>query len=203
MALKRTIISAALAFALGLEIITPGGEGHPHVEKEVIVEPRAVGSDADALRPVVTPPENPWLIGYKLRVTSPEELKGWWVNTATTSSYGLVTNMRTQTCGEARFRETAVLRNPKLPEGSQELETRVYLNEDYRISLHTRKVSEQLQAWLLLRGVTTQLLLQVANDKGQPPDYRTPLSNFAPVYDDCDGVTELPSDEARQRTGHA
>jgi len=202
MALKRTIISAALAITLGLELITPGGEGHPHLEKEVIAEPRGVGTEADALRPVVTPPENPWLIGYTLRVTSPEELAGWWVNTATTSSYGLVTNMRTQTCGEARFKETVVLRNPNLPQEHQGLEARIYLNQDYSISLQTRKMCEQLQAWLLQRGVTTQLLLQVAHDKGQPPDYRTPLSNFAPVYDDCDGATGLPSDEPIQRTGN-
>lgn len=69
---------------------------------------------------------------------------------------------------------------------------RVYLNEDYSISLYTRKVCEQLQAWLAQRGVTTQLLQQVAHDKEQPPDYRTLLSNFAPVYSDADGVTEMP-----------
>jgi hypothetical protein len=200
MTLKRTIISATLAVALGLEIINPGGGEDPHVEKEVITEPKAIGSKADALRPIVTPPENPWLIGYTLRVTDPEELEGWWVNTGTTSSHGLVTNVRTQTCGEARFKDTTVLRNLNLPQGQQEFEARVYLNEDYSISLQTRKVCEQLQAWLLQRGVTTQLLLQVANDKEQPPDYRTPLSNFAPVYDDCDGVTELPTDEAKERT---
>ena len=203
MTLKRAVISAALAVALGLEIINPGGGEHPHVDKEIIAEPRAVGAKADALRPVVTPPENPWLIGYTLRVTSPEELEGWWVNTGTTSSAGLVTNMRTQTCGEVRFKETVVLRNPNLPQERQDFETRIYLNEDYSISLSTRKVCEQIQAWLLQRGVTTQLLLQVANDKGQPPDYRTPLSNFAPVYDDCDGVTELPSDETKGMTGRA
>lgn len=193
MTLKRAVMSAALAFALGLEIISPAREGHPHVEKEIVAEPKAIGAEADALRPVVTPPENPWLIGYTLRVTSPEELKGWWVNMATTSSRGLVTNMRTQTCGEVRFKETAVLRNPNLPEGRQEFETQVYLNEDYSISLHTRKIAEQLQAWLLQRGVATQLLLQEVNGRGQAPDYRTPLSNFAPVCDDCDGVTELPT----------
>ncbi len=69
----------------------------------------------------------------------------------------------------------------------------VYLNEDYSVSTYTRKVAEQLQAWLLQRGVATQLLLQEVHGKGQAPDYRTPLSNFAPVYDDCDGVTELPT----------
>jgi hypothetical protein len=192
MTLKRAVISATLAIALGLEIIAPSGEGHPHAEKEIVAEPKAIGAEADALRPVVTPPENPWLIEYTLRVTSPEELKGWWMNTASTRSSGLVTIMRTQTCGEVRFNETAVLRNPNLPPEQQEFKARVYLNEDYCISRHTRKVCEQLQAWLLQRGVTTQLLLQEANNIGHPPDYCTPLSNFAPVYDDCDGVTKLP-----------
>lgn len=101
--------------------------------------------------------------------------------------------MRTQTCGEVVFNETAHLRNPNLPEGQREFSTRVYLNEDYSVSTYTRKVAEQLQAWLLQRGVATQLLLQEVHGKGQAPDYRTPLSNFAPVYDDCDGVTELPT----------
>lgn len=185
MTVKRAVLSAALAVALGLEIISPARE--PHVEKEIVAPQKPVGAEADALRPAVTPPENPWLIGYTLRVTSPEELKGWWMNTATTSSHGLVTIMRTQTCGEVRFKETALLRNPNLPEGRQEFETQVYLNEDYSISLHTRKVAEQIQAWLLRRGVVTELLLQEVHGKGQPPHYRTPLSNFAPVYDDCDG----------------
>jgi hypothetical protein len=193
MTVKRAVLSTALAVALGLEIIAPGSDKRPHVEKEVLSEPEAIGARADALRPVVTPPENPWLIGYTLRVISPEELKGWWVNTATTRSYGLVTNMRTQTCGEARFKETAVLRNLNLPQDSQEFTARVYLNEGYSITLHNRKVAEQIQAWLLQRGVITQLLLQEAHGKGQPPDYLTPLSSFAPVYDDCDGVTELPT----------
>lgn len=194
MTVKRTVLSAALAVVLGLEIITPGGGEHPHVEKDVIAEPETVGAKADALRPVVTPPENPWLIGFTLRVTSPEELKGWWVNTSTTTSGGLLTVRRTQTCGEARFKETVVLRNAHLPQGSEgyEFTARVYLNEDYSITLSTRKVCEQLQAWLLQRGITTQLLQQVANGKGQPPDYRTLLSNFAPVYSDADGVTEMP-----------
>ncbi|MGH9781266.1 MAG: hypothetical protein ACRD33_05545 [Candidatus Acidiferrales bacterium] len=111
------------------------------------------------------------------------------MNTKTTSSRGLVTNMRTQTCGEVRFKETALLRNPNLPEGRQEFETQIYLNEDYSISLHTRKVAEQIQVWLLQRRVATELLLQEVGDKGRPPDCRTPLSNFAPVYDDCDGAT--------------
>ena len=195
MTVKRAVLSAALAVALGLEIISPAREGHPHVEKDVIAEPETVGARADALRPVVTPPENPWLIGFTLRVTSPEELEGWWVNLMTSSSGGLVTVMRTQTCGEARFKEAVVLRNPNLPQGSEgyEFERRVYLNEDYSLTSSTRKICEQIQAWLVQRGVTTQLLLQVAHDRGQPPDYRTPLSNFAPVYSDADGVTEMPT----------
>jgi hypothetical protein len=194
MTVKRTVLSATLAVALGLEIITPGGGEHPHVEKDVIAEPETVGAKADALRPVVTPPENPWLIGFTLRVTSPEELKGWWVNTMTSSSGGLVTVRRTQTCGEVRFKEPVVLRNTNIPHGKEghEFTTRVYLNEDYSLTLSTRKVCEQLQAWLAQRGVTTQLLQQVGHDKEQPPDYRTLLSNFAPVYSDADGVTEMP-----------
>jgi hypothetical protein len=194
MTVKRTVLSAALAVVLGLEIINPSGGEHPHVEKDVIAEPETVGAKADALRPVVTPPENPWLIGFTLRVTGPEELKGWWVNTSTTTSGGLVTVRGTQTCGEARFKETVVLRNAHLPQGSEgyEFTARIYLNEDYSITLSTRKVCEQLQAWLLQRSITTQLLQQVANGKGQPPDYRTLLSNFAPVYSDADGVTEMP-----------
>lgn len=47
---------------------------------------------------------------------------------------------------------------------------------------------EQLQEWLLLRGVTTQVLLHVGHEKGRPPDYRTLASNYAPIYDDGDGV---------------
>lgn len=43
MTLKRAVISAALAVALGLEIIAPGGDEHPHVEKEVVAEPEAIG----------------------------------------------------------------------------------------------------------------------------------------------------------------
>jgi hypothetical protein len=195
MTAKRAVLSAALAVALGLEIICPGGGEHPHVEKEVVAEQLPIGTKADALRPVVTPPENPWLIGFTLRVTSPEELEGWWVNTRSTTSGGLVTVMRTQTCGEARFNEPVVLRNTNLPKGSEgyEFTERVYLNEDYSITLHTRKVCEQLQAWLLQRGVTTQLLQEVAHDKKQPPDYRTLLSNFAPVYSDADRVTDMPT----------
>ena len=197
MTLKRAVVSAALAVALGLEIIAPGGDEHPHVEKEVIAETKAVGVVADALRPVVTPPENPFLAGFTLRVTDPEELKGWWMNTASTRTGGLVTVLRTQTCGEVLFTETAVLRNLNLPEGGQEFTARIYLNEDYSKTLHNRKVAEQIQAWLLQRGVTTELLYEEAHGKGKPPDYVTPLSNFAPVYDDCDGVTELPTDEER------
>jgi hypothetical protein len=52
---------------------------------------------------------------------------------------------------------------------------------------------EQIQAWLLQRRVTTELLLKVASDKGPPPDYRTLLSSYAPVYSDADGITELPT----------
>jgi hypothetical protein len=194
MTVKRAVLSAALAIALGLEIISPGGGEHPHVEKDIIAEELPIGTKADALRPVVTPPENPWLIGFTLRVTSPEELKGWWVNTKSTTAGGLVTVGRTQSCGEARFKETVVLQNTNLPEGSQgrEFETRVYLNEDYSITLQNRKMTEQIQLWLAQRGVTAQLLQQVAHDKEQPPDYRTPLSNFAAVYSDADGVTEMP-----------
>ena len=143
----------------------------------------------------VTPPENPWLIGFTLRVTSPEELNGWWVNTSSTTSGGMVTVTRTQTCGEVRFNEAAVLRNPNLPPGSEgyEVQERVYLNEDYSITLQNRKITEQIQLWLAQRGVTTQLLYQVAHDKRKPPDLRTPLSNFSPVYGDADGVTEMPT----------
>jgi hypothetical protein len=193
MTVKKAILSAALSVALGLEIIAPGGGERPHVEKEVLVESKPIGAKADALRPVVTPPENPWLMDFTLRVTSPKELEGWWVNTATTTSHGFVTVVKTQTCGEARFKETAKLRNPNLPEGKQEFEKTIYLNEDYAITWSTRKICEQIQAWLLQRGVTTELLLRVAHDKGEPPDYRTPLSNYAPVYSDADGVTELPT----------
>jgi hypothetical protein len=194
MTVKRAVLSTAVAIALGLEIIAPGGEERPHLEKEIILsETEPLGTSADSLRPVVTPPENPWLTDFTLRVVSPEELEGWWVNTATTRSHGLVTVWRTQTCGEVRFKETAKLRNPNLPEGKQESETAIYLNEDYVISCQTRKLCEQIQAWLLQRGVVTQLLLKVASDKGSPPDYRTPLSSYAPVYSDADGVTELPT----------
>ncbi len=120
------------------------------------------------------------------------------MNTQSTTAGGLVTVMGTQTCGEVRFKETVVLRNPNLPQEQQEFEARIYLNEDYSIARHTRKFAEQIQAWLLQRGVTTQLLLEEAHDKGPPPDYRTPLSNFAPVYDDCDGTTKLPTNETKE-----
>jgi hypothetical protein len=132
-------------------------------------------------------------MGFTLCVTSPVALEGWWVNTATTSSHGLVTVVRTQTCGEARFTETVKLRNPNMPEGKQEFEKTIYLSEDYAITWSTRKICEQIQAWLLQRGVVTQLLLQVGHEKSEPPDFRTLLSNYAPVYSDADGVTELPA----------
>src|SRR3974390_1211224 len=146
---RNKVLDVALAIALGLEIIAPGGEEqHPHTEKEIILVPEPTGAEADALRPFVTPPENPWLSDFALPVISPEELEGWWVNTATTRSGGLVTVMRTQTCGEARFKELAVLRNPNT---DQDIKTAVYLNEDYVISLRNRKMCEQLQRWLLQR----------------------------------------------------
>jgi hypothetical protein len=188
---KRAVLSATLAVSLGLEIIAPGGGERPHVEKEVIVaETKTVGTKADVLRPVVTPRENPWLMDFTLRVVSPEELEGWWVNTATTTSHGLVTVAKTQTCGEARFNETVKLRNPNLPQEKREFERPIYLNEDYAITWSTRKICEQVQAWLLQRSVVTQLLLKVASDKGPPPDYRTLLSSYAPVYSDADGALE-------------
>jgi hypothetical protein len=194
MTVKGAVLSTALAIALGLEVIAPGGEERPHVEKEVILmETETMGTSADELRPVVTPPENPWLSDFTLRVTSPEELEGWWVNTATTRSHGLVTVWRTQSCGEVRFKETVKLRNPNLPQEKQEFERAIYLNEDYAISWSTRKICEQIQAWLLQRGVVTQLLIRVANDKDEPPDFRTRLSNYAPVYSDADGALELPT----------
>jgi hypothetical protein len=185
---RNKLLAVPLAIALGLEIIAPGGEQHPHTEKEIILAPEPTGAEADALRPFVTPPENPWLSDYALRVVKPDELKDWWVNTATTRSGGLVTVMRTQTCGEARFKEITVLRNLNMPEGQQEVKTTVYLNEDYVISFRNRKMCEQLQQWLLLRGVATQVLLKVGREKEVGPDYRSRASNFAPIYDDCDGV---------------
>lgn len=184
---RNKILALAAAVAIGLEVIAPSGEQQPHTEKEIIEAPEATGAEADALRPFVTPPENPWLSDFALRVISPEELKDWWVNTITTRSGGLVTNLRTQTCGEARFKETAVLRNLNMPEGKQEVKTAVYLNEDYVISWRTRKLSEQLQQWLLQRGVTTQLLLRMDSADSGAPDYRSLASSYAPVYDDGQG----------------
>lgn len=171
---------------MGLEIIAPGGEGaHPHTEKEIILAPEPVGGEADALRPFVTPSENSWLSDFALRVLKPEELEGWWVNTITTRSGGLVTNLRTQTCGEVRFKELAVIKNVNT---NQEITTAVYLNEDYCNSSRNRKMCEQLQQWLLRHGVTAQVVLQIENKNSGPPDYRTLASSYAPVYDDADGV---------------
>jgi hypothetical protein len=182
---RNKILAVPLAIALGLEIIAPGGEEqHPHTEKEIILAPEPSGAEADALRPFATPPENPWLSDFALRVLKPEELEGWWVNTATTRSGGLVTNLRTQTCGEARFKETAVLHNPNT---KQDVRTAVFLNSDYCISWRTRKLCEQLQQWLLERGVTAQVVLCMDHKDGGAPDYRTLASSYAPIYDDGDG----------------
>src|SRR5215469_14701006 len=135
---RNKLLALPLAIALGLEIIAPGGEGaHPHTEKEIILAPEPIGADADSLRPFVTPPENPWLMDYALRVLKPEELGGWWVNTNSTRSGGLVTVMRTQTCGEVRFKELAVIKNLNT---NQEITTPVFLNEDYCISSRNRKM---------------------------------------------------------------
>jgi hypothetical protein len=195
MSLQRKLLTAAVAVALGLEIICPGGGDDPHIERDVILKPDAVREQTDELRPVVTPPENPFLLGYTLRVTSPDELNGWWVNLQTTTSHGLVTVGRTQICGEARFNESAVLRNMNTPEGIEGHghKTRVYVNEDYSIGLLNRKMAEQLQLWLAQRGVTTQLLYAEKHFKGKLPDMKTPLSNFAPAKSDADGVTEIPT----------
>lgn len=183
---KKFLIALPLAIALGLEVIAPGGEEqHPHTEKEVILAPEPTGAEADQLRPFATPPENPWLSDFALRVTKPEELAGWWINTVTTRSNGLVTVMRTQTCGEFRFKEIATIRNLNT---SQDVQTGVYINEDYCISWRNRKMCEQLQKWLLERGVTTQVLLHVGHEKEPPPGYRTLAANYAPIYDDADGV---------------
>lgn len=183
---RNKLLALPLAIALGLEIIAPGGEGaHPHTEKEIILAPEPVGSEADALRPFVTPPENPWLMDFALRVLKPEELEGWWVNTNSTRSGGLVTVMRTQTCGELRFKEQAVIKNLNT---NQEITTSVYLNEDYCISFRNRKMCEQLQQWMLQRGIAAQVVLRVGDTKGEPSDYRTLASSFAPIYDDADGV---------------
>jgi len=195
MTLKRIALSVALALTLGLEIICPGGGDDPHIERDVILEPDAVREQTDELRPAFTAPENPWLIGYTLRVLSPNEIKGWWVNTTSTTSAGLVRVGRTQTCGEARFNESIVIRNAHVPKGTEghEFTARVYINEDYSIMLLNRKAAEQIQVWLAQRGVTTQLLYEEKHAKGKPPDYRTPVSNFAPVRSDADGVTEMPT----------
>jgi hypothetical protein len=187
---RNKLLALATAVAIGLEVMEPSGEQHPHTEKEIIEAPEATGAEADALRPFATPPENPWLSDFALRVIKPEQLKDWWVNTVTTRSGGLVTVMRTQTCGEARFKEIAVLRNFNMPEEQQEVRTAVYLNEDYVISWRNRKMCEQLQQWLLQRGIATQVLLRVGNTREVPPDYRSLASNFAPVYDDGDGPTK-------------
>ena len=180
---RNKLLAIPLAIALGLEIIAPGGEQHPHTEKEVIEAPEATGEEADALQPFVTPPENPWLLDFALRVTSPEELNGWWVNTTSTRSGGMVTVLRTQTCGEARFKELAVLRNLNT---NQEVKTAVYLNEDYVTTWRNRKMCEQLQQWLLRRGVAAQVVLRMDNKDSGEPDYRTLASSYAPVYDDGD-----------------
>ena len=186
---RNRLLALPLAIAMGLEIIAPGGEEqHPHTEKEIILAPEPEGSDADALAPFATPPENSWLSNFALRVTNPDELKGWWVNGVTTRSGGLVTVLRTQTCGEARFKEVAVIKNLNMPEGQQEVRTTVYINGDYCISWRNRKMCEQLQEWLLQRSVITQVLLRVGHEKERPPDYRTLASNYSPVYDDGDGV---------------
>ncbi len=187
--MKNRLLAVPLAIALGLEIIMPGsGEAHPHTETEIVLAPEPEGADADALRPAVTPPENPWLSEFALNVLKPDELKNWWVNTATTRSGGLVTNLRTQTCGEGMFKERATIKNLNT---GQEITVPVFLNSDYCISGCNRKMCEQLQQWLLQRGVTTQVVLRVGDDKGEPPDYLTPLSAYAPVYDDADGVTTV------------
>lgn len=185
---RNTILALAAAVALGLEIINPSGEQHPHTEQEVIEAPEAAGEEADSLRPFATPPENPWLMDFALRVTGPEELEGWWVNAKTTRSRGLVTVMRTQTCGEVRFRDSAVLRNLNT---NQKVTTTVYLNEDYLISFRNRKMCEQLQQWLLQRGVTAQVVLRMDNADSGAPDYRTLASSYAPIYDDGDGPATL------------
>ena len=186
---RKKVLAVPLAIALGLEIIAPGGEEqHPHTEKEIILAPEPTGAEADVLRPFATPPENPWLSDFALRVINPEELEGWWVNTATTRSGGLVSVIRTQTCGEYRFKELAVLRNPNT---NQEIKTAVYLNEDYVISWRNRKMCEQLQQWLLQRSVTTQVLLRMGHEDSGPPDYRSLASSYAPIYDDADGPGTL------------
>jgi hypothetical protein len=194
MTLKRIAISVALALALGFEIICPGGGEDPHIERDVVLEPEAVREQTDELRPVFTAPENPWLLGYTLRVTSPDELKGWWMNIQSTTSAGLVTVGRTQTNGEVRFNDPIVILNAHVPKESLEHEVtkRVYLNEDYSITLLNRKAAEQIQMWLAQRGVTTQLLYKEGRMKEKPPDMLTIVSNFAPVRSDADGIIEMP-----------
>ena len=148
---KNKILAIPLAIALGLEIIAPGGEEqHPHTEKEIILAPEPTGAEADALAPFATPPENPWLSDFALRVIKPEELEGWWVNTVTTRSGGLVTVLNTEeTCGEARFKEITAFRNFNMPEGKQEVKTVVYLNEETEFDRRNRNCAERLQEWLL------------------------------------------------------
>lgn len=181
---RNKVLAIPLAIALGLEIIQPGGEGaHPHTEKEIVLAPEAEGADADALRPFATPPENPYLSDFALRVLKPDELAGWWVNSLTTRSGGMVTVMRTQTCGEYRFKELATLHNSNT---KQDFTNAVYLNEDYCISSRTRKMCEQLAAWLLKRGVTAQVVIRMDNEDSGAPDYRTLASSYAPIYDDGD-----------------
>jgi hypothetical protein len=195
MTLKKIAISVALALALGFEIICPGGGEDPHIERDVILEPEALREQTDELRPVYTGPENPWLIGYTLRVISPAELKGWWMNTQSTTSAGLVTVGRTQTNGEVRFNDPIVIRNAHVPKEIEgyEVTKRVYLNEDYSITLLNRKAAEQIQMFLAKRDVTTQLLYKEGREKEKPPDFLTILSNFAPVNSDADGVTDMPT----------
>jgi hypothetical protein len=69
MTVKRAVLSTALAVALGLEIISPSREDRTHVETEVILaETKTIGTKADALRPVVTPPRKSLAYGlYALR----------------------------------------------------------------------------------------------------------------------------------------
>jgi hypothetical protein len=179
------LIALAAAVAIGLEVIAPNGEEHPHTEKEIILAPERTGAEADALRPFATPPENPWLSDFALRVIKPDELEGWWVNTATTRSRGLVTVLRTQTCGEARFKDIAVLHNPNT---NEEVKTAVFLNEDYCISWRTRKLSEGLQQWLSARGIVAEVLMRMDTRDSGAPDYRSLASSYAPIYDDADGV---------------
>jgi hypothetical protein len=192
MKFKKVALSVALAVALGFEIICPGGGEDPHTESDIVFEPEAVRQHMNELRAIYTGPENPWLIGYTLRVTSPPELKGWWMNTQSTTSAGLVTVGRTQTNGEVRFNDEIVIRNAHIPEGTEghEFTKQVYLNEDYSITLLNRKAAEQIQMFLAKRGVTTQLLYKEGREKEKPPDMCTIVSNFAPVRSDADGVTQ-------------